>query len=49
MIDRIQGMTGLQVVEVNIAVVDLVFPGQEQPQPEQPQPQPQPSPQGRVQ
>ncbi len=48
-IDRIQGMTGLQVVEVNIAVVDLVFPGQEQPQPEQPQPQPQPSPQGRVQ
>jgi len=48
-IDRIQGMTGLQVVEVNIAVVDLVFPGQEQPQPEQPQPQPQPAPQGRVQ
>ena len=32
-IDRIQGMTGLEVVEVNIAVVDLVFPGQEQPPP----------------
>jgi len=48
-IDRIQGMTGLQVVEVNIAVVDLVFPGQEQSQPEQSQPQPQPAPQGRVQ
>ena len=28
-IDRIQSMTGLEVVEVNIAVVDLVFPGQE--------------------
>lgn len=28
--DRIESMTGLQVVEVNIAVVDLVFPGQEE-------------------
>lgn len=26
-IDRIEGMTGLDVVEVNVAVVDLVFPG----------------------
>lgn len=25
-IDRIEGMTGLEVTEVNIAVVDLVFP-----------------------
>jgi uncharacterized alkaline shock family protein YloU len=32
-IDRIQGMTGLQVVEVNIAVVDLVFPGAQEPAP----------------
>lgn len=32
-IDRIEGMTGLEVVEVNIAVTDLVFPSdQEQPQ-----------------
>lgn len=29
-IDRIEGMTGLDVVEVNIAVVDLVFPGGEE-------------------
>jgi uncharacterized alkaline shock family protein YloU len=29
--DRIESMTGLEVVEVNIAVVDLVFPGEEQP------------------
>ena len=28
-IDRIESMTGLEVVEVNIAVVDLVFPGDE--------------------
>ena len=28
-IDRIEGMTGLNVVEVNIAVVDLLFPGSE--------------------
>lgn len=28
-IDRIQSMTGLDVVEVNIAVVDLLFPGGE--------------------
>lgn len=28
-IDRIESMTGLEVVEVNIAVVDLVFPGEE--------------------
>lgn len=27
-IERIESMTGLEVVEVNIAVVDLVFPGQ---------------------
>jgi uncharacterized alkaline shock family protein YloU len=27
--DRIESMTGLEVVEVNIAVVDLVFPGQD--------------------
>jgi uncharacterized alkaline shock family protein YloU len=36
-IDRIEGMTGLDVVEVNIAVVDLVFPGAEPEQPEQPE------------
>lgn len=29
-IDRIESMTGLSVVEVNIAVVDLVFPGSEE-------------------
>jgi len=28
-IDRIESMTGLSVVEVNIAVVDLLFPGSE--------------------
>ncbi len=28
-IDRIQSLTGLEVVEVNIAVTDLVFPGGE--------------------
>lgn len=28
-IDRIEGLTGLEVVEVNIAVTDLVFPGEE--------------------
>lgn len=28
-IDRIESMTGLEVVEVNIAVNDLVFPGNE--------------------
>lgn len=28
-IDRIESMTGLEVVEVNIAVNDLVFPGEE--------------------
>lgn len=28
-IDRIESMTGLEVVEVNIAVNDLVFPGDE--------------------
>jgi uncharacterized alkaline shock family protein YloU len=33
--DRIQSMTGLDVVEVNIGVVDLVFPGEEQPDAEQ--------------
>ncbi|MGH9183530.1 MAG: Asp23/Gls24 family envelope stress response protein [Acidimicrobiales bacterium] len=27
-IDRLQSMTGLEVVEVNIAIVDLEFPGQ---------------------
>jgi len=50
-IDRIQTMTGLQVVEVNIAVNDLVFPGQEQPQQEQQQAQQQQAsqPSGRVQ
>lgn len=29
-IDRIESMTGLEVVEVNVAVTDLVFPGDEQ-------------------
>lgn len=28
--DRIESMTGLEVTEVNIAVVDLVFPGSDQ-------------------
>ena len=28
-IERIQNMTGLEVVEVNIAVIDLAFPGSE--------------------
>lgn len=28
--DRIESMTGLDVVEVNIAIVDLVFPGDDQ-------------------
>lgn len=28
-IDRIESMTGLEVVEVNIAINDLVFPGEE--------------------
>lgn len=28
-IDRIESMTGLEVVEVNVAVNDLVFPGEE--------------------
>jgi len=27
--DRIESMTGLEVVEVNIAVVDLLFPGEQ--------------------
>jgi uncharacterized alkaline shock family protein YloU len=31
-IDRIESMTGLEVVEVNIAVVDLAFPGGSQDQ-----------------
>jgi len=46
-IDRIQGMTGLDVVEVNIAVVDLVFPGGESEESsgsEQPPPPPPPAP-----
>lgn len=29
-IDRIEKLTGLEVVEVNIAVTDLTFPGEEQ-------------------
>lgn len=29
-IDRIEKLTGLEVVEVNIAVTDLAFPGEEQ-------------------
>jgi uncharacterized alkaline shock family protein YloU len=33
-IDRLQTLTGLEVVEVNIAVVDLVFPGAEEAGPE---------------
>lgn len=36
-IDRIQSMTGLEVVEVNVAVNDLVFPGEQPEQPEQPE------------
>lgn len=32
-IDRIESMTGLEVVEVNVAVNDLVFPGNEQEEP----------------
>lgn len=31
-VDRIQSLTGLEVVEVNIAVTDLVFPGGESPE-----------------
>lgn len=31
-IDRIEGLTGLEVVEVNIAVTNLVFPGEEEEQ-----------------
>jgi uncharacterized alkaline shock family protein YloU len=34
---RVEGITGLKVTEVNIAVNDLYFPGDDQPQ--QPQPQ----------
>ncbi len=30
-IDRIESMTGLDVVEVNISIVDLVFPGGDEP------------------
>jgi uncharacterized alkaline shock family protein YloU len=44
-IDRIQSMTGLEVVEVNLAVIDLVFPGEETEAP----PQPQSASTGRVQ
>ena len=29
-IDRIESMTGLEVVEVNVAITDLVFPGEDQ-------------------
>lgn len=39
-IDRIQGMTGLEVVEVNVAVNDLVFPGEQSE--DQPEPASQP-------
>lgn len=28
-IDRIESMTGLEVIEVNLAVIDLLFPGEE--------------------
>jgi uncharacterized alkaline shock family protein YloU len=38
-------MTGLEVVEVNLAVIDLVFPGEETEAP----PQPQSASTGRVQ
>jgi len=32
-IDRVEGLTGLEVVEVNIAVTNLVFPGEEAEEP----------------
>ena len=38
-VKRIEGITGLQVTEVNIAVNDLYFPGDEQQQPQQQQEQ----------
>ncbi len=51
-IDRIESMTGLDVVEVNIAVVDLVFPGDddsgESSAPPPPPPPPPPRPTSRV-
>lgn len=34
-IDRIESMTGLEVVEVNVAITDLVFPGEDQEEAEQ--------------
>lgn len=37
-IDRLQTLTGLEVVEVNIAVVDLVFPGAEGAEEARPEP-----------
>jgi uncharacterized alkaline shock family protein YloU len=35
-IQRIEGITGLRVTEVNVQVNDLYFPGDEQPEPQQP-------------
>ena len=35
-IRRVEGICGLTVTEVNIAVNDLYFPGDDQPQPEEP-------------
>jgi uncharacterized alkaline shock family protein YloU len=37
---RIEGITGLSVTEVNIAVNDLYFPGDDQPRTEEPPPPP---------
>jgi uncharacterized alkaline shock family protein YloU len=37
---RIEGITGLSVTEVNIAVNDLYFPGDDQPREEEPPPPP---------
>lgn len=34
-IDRIESMTGLEVIEVNVAITDLVFPGEDQEEAEQ--------------
>ena len=32
MIKRIEGITGLSVTEVNVAITDLYFPGDEEPE-----------------
>jgi len=35
-IKRIEGITGLSVTEVNVAITDLYFPGDDAPEPQQP-------------